>query len=155
MENNSITPNVYIWCFIWVLFSLCALQSDKWYDIIYQLFKNEITFITSSICYISIIWTLMFHGSCPLFIRESFNLYCSNLYCLIGYWYYDIAFINIQSYWISVWLFAPVGVMVGKCLVMLMLLMCCYRLTSHLCHSLMNVGCGCGMPAWSSDQITL
>ena len=26
--------NVYIWCFIWVLFSLCALQSDKWYDII-------------------------------------------------------------------------------------------------------------------------
>ena len=34
MENNSITLNVYIWCFIWVQFSLCALKSDKFYDII-------------------------------------------------------------------------------------------------------------------------
>ena len=34
MENNSITPNVYIWCIILVQFSLCALKSDKFYDII-------------------------------------------------------------------------------------------------------------------------
>ena len=35
MENNPTTPNVYILCFIWVQFSFCALQNDKWYDKIY------------------------------------------------------------------------------------------------------------------------
>ena len=35
MENNPTTPNVYILCFIWVQFSFCALQNDKWYDRIY------------------------------------------------------------------------------------------------------------------------